>query len=205
MDFGRPKLNRHTLFVDDGDNDDDDDRDLGPLPLVEKHTGPPGAGLVAIRTATAVPSTVQTPALVESSVAVPQVRLDIPITTGSLWNKYQYIHKRNLGGSVIAVLELPAKEEDYLIRKLSIAEDKILLFRKRRLSHKNLCKTHEIFEDGGQFYCVTEPVAINLLHVCRCPKPLSEEQLVAITKQVRASHVARSAANQIRCLPVCPT
>jgi hypothetical protein len=98
------------------------------------------------------------------------VRLDIPITSGSLWNKYERIHKCDLGGSVIAILELPAEKDDYLIRKLSIAEDEVLSFRKRWLFHKNLCKTHEVFEDSGEFYCVMEPAVVTLRHVCRCPK-----------------------------------
>ncbi|KAF1358853.1 hypothetical protein EJ07DRAFT_79963, partial [Lizonia empirigonia] len=110
----------------------------------------------------------------------------IPIIFGSRWNKYELSHTRNLGGPVDAVLKLPAKKDVYVIRKMSIAEDRISSFRKRELLHKNLCTTREIFTDGGEFYCVTEPAAVTLRHVCRCPQLPSKELLVSITKQMLA-------------------
>ncbi|RYN86367.1 hypothetical protein AA0119_g12961 [Alternaria tenuissima] len=196
------RLKRYTLFVGDdndenGDNDIDNDNSgsFEPLPLASNHEDScspqpddttADTGLAASRTVQADRKTFQIPSVVASSTIEPQVRLEIPTTSGSLWSKYKRIHKRNLGGLVIAVLELPAEKDDYLIRKLSIAEEEVLSFRKRRLFHNNLCKTHEVFEDSGEFYCVMEPAVITLRHVCRCPKRPNEEQLVAITKQMLA-------------------
>lgn len=192
MASGTARLERHTLFVDDDVND------LGPLPPASNKASSwfprsdgttADTGLLTSHTAQSDQNTVQIPPLLESSTAETQARLDIPITFGSLWNKYKRIHKRDLGGSVVAVLKLPAEKDDYLVRKLAIAEDQVLPFRKRWLSHENICKTHEVFEDSGGFYGVMEPAVITLRHVCRCPGYPSEEQLVAITKQVSILHV----------------
>ncbi|KAA8622018.1 CAMK family protein kinase [Pyrenophora tritici-repentis] len=189
MASSKARLDRYTLFVDDNDND----RNLKPLPLANNHENSwfpqpddttADTELVRSHTVQAGQKTVQTLSLLGSSTVKPHLWLDIPITSGSLWNKYKRIHKRNLGGLVIAVLELPAEKDDYLIRKLSVAEDEVLSFRKRWLFHENLCKTHEVFEDSGKFYCVMEPAVVTLRHVCRCPKYPNEEQLVAITKQM---------------------
>lgn len=181
------RLKRSTLFVDDG-------KDSEPLPLTSNREGSwsrrpdettTDIGLVTDREVRAGKSTVQNPSLLREPTIEAQAQLDVPITSGSRWNKYKLVHKRSLGGPVVAVLKLPSEKDDYLIRKLAIAEHEVLSFCKRRLSHENLCKTHEVFEDSGEYHCVMDPAVITLRHVCRCPSYPSEEQLVAITKQVR--------------------
>ncbi|PZD22202.1 hypothetical protein A1F96_11354, partial [Pyrenophora tritici-repentis] len=107
MASSKARLDRYTLFVDDNDND----RNLKPLPLANNHENSwfpqpddttADTELVRSRTVQAGQKTVQTLSLLGSSTVEPQVWLDIPITSGSLWNKYKRIHKRNLGGLVIA-------------------------------------------------------------------------------------------------------
>jgi hypothetical protein len=201
------KMKRFTQFFND---DDDDDRGPEPLPLASNQESdrPPQLdditalpGLVTSRTVQADQETVRTPSLHGSSTVEAQMRPDIPIRTGSLRHRYKLVHKRDLGGTVEVVLELPTGKDVYLVRELSVAKDEVSSFRKRRLFHENLCRTHEVFEDSGVFYCVMEPAVVTLRHVYRCPGYPNEDLLVAITKQVRLIHTQlSSAADVTRCL-----
>ena len=179
-------LKRSTRFF--GNDDDHDDKGLESRSLASNHENDwspqfddPTAvtGLVTSRKAQPGQETIRIPSSHGSLI------LEIPVTFGSRWAKYKRVNARNLGGIVHIVVELPAEEHAYLIRDLSVARDEVSLFRKRWLSHQNLCKTHEIIEeDSGSLYCVTEPADITLRHVSRWPRH-NEEQLLAITRQVR--------------------
>ncbi|KAJ4332183.1 hypothetical protein N0V95_009716 [Ascochyta clinopodiicola] len=109
------RLKRHTLFVDD------DSKDYEPLPPVSSNRG----SFLSQRPDEA---TTDVGLIMDREVRAGQdtAQLGISIASGSLWNKYKLVHKRKLGGPVIAVLKLPAEKDDYLIRKLSIAEDEAL-------------------------------------------------------------------------------
>lgn len=203
------KLKRFTRFFDDDDDYDNNDRGFEPLSLASNHENNQSPqrddatiiGLVTSSTVQADQETVCIPPLHGSLTVKPQLRSDIPIRFGSRWGKYKRVNGRNLGGVVHAVVKLPAEEDAYLIRKLSVAKDEVSSFRKRWLSHENLCRTHEVIEeDSGVLYCVMEPAEVTLRHVCRWPKH-NEGQLVAITKQVRLIHAQlSSSADVTRCL-----
>lgn len=182
-------LKRSTRFF--GNDDDHDDRGLESRSLASNHENDwspqfddptPVTGLVTSRKVQPGQETIRIPSSHGSLILE---SLEIPVTFGSRWAKYKRVNGRNLGGIVHIVVELPAEEHAYLIRDLSVARDEVSLFRKRWLSHQNLCRTHEIIEeDSGSLYCVMEPADITLRHVSRWPRH-NEEQLLAITKQVR--------------------
>jgi len=187
--------------TDNNKTDNNNGNNSEPLPLVNGHEDPlplrpadttANTEPVRSRKVQADQTAVQAPSLDNRSNVESQVQLDIPITSVSRWTKYKLMHTRNLGGPVFAVVERLAEKDDYLIRKLAVAEAEISLFRKRRLSHKNLCQTLEVLEDSGEFYCVMEPVVVTLRHVRRCPQYPSEENLAAIARQVGLLHTHSS-------------
>ena len=196
MAFIRPRLERSTQFMPSLASNQENYRSPSPDSISTD------ANLVETRELHTNQRSVETLSLLEGTAVKSQMRSDIPITSGSLWNKYQLIHKRRLGGLVIVVFESSADNDHYLIRRMKVAKDEVLSFRKRWLSHDNLSKTHEVFEDGGEFYCVMESALVTLLHVCRCPQYLNEKQLVAITKQVGTPLTQFSLITDVnRCLP----
>lgn len=184
MAFSRQKLDRFTKFISDINLElspvaNNRENDWAPLP-----GDTTDAKLADNREILANRNTAQTSSPLEGTTVKPLMALDIPIISGSLWNKYQLIHRRRLGGLVIVASESLTENDHYLIRRMKIAKDEVSSFRRRWLSHNNLCKTREVFEDDGKFYCVMEPAVVTLLHVCRCPEYPNEKQLIAIAKQV---------------------
>jgi hypothetical protein len=113
----------------------------------------------------------------------------VPIRSGSPWTSYEKIHQRNLVGGVAVVVKLPAKKEDYMVKRVSGDDTQGKLLNVRGLRHENLLKTLEIFDYDDGFDLITEPMCISLRHVCRYPGYPSEKQLSTIVKQVRISPV----------------
>ncbi|KAJ8112901.1 hypothetical protein OPT61_g4850 [Boeremia exigua] len=188
----RRKLDRSTLFIDDGEIDTTH-RVFAATTTLQ---APPASDTVSL----AAPVKDQTDqaaeknserdgvsSSIDQNTHNQQAMSYIPLIVGSPWNEYKSVHRRKLCGSTaFVVVKLPARRKDYLILMLSSTEVEIRAFCTRQLAHENLCTMYEVFNDGGELYGVTDSMSITLRHVGRCPRYPSEEQLVAVTKQMLA-------------------
>ena len=195
-------MRRHTRFVDESSENETQlnqyislkrQRHLSPpKETTKRHRLIPNKGSRSTETPSRIPLAINTRKAANEDCSD---ELPVPIFDGEPSKHYTVKYRRhNLAGTVAVAVKSSVKDgfaveapegDLFVIRSLSGSDIDKRLLSIRQLRDKTVVKTYEIYASKDGFYIVSEFMYISLVHVCRCPKYLEEEQLISVISQVK--------------------